>query len=63
MSKHTIEVVYKGYCGCHPETCSCNDYCIVFDGEKIASGNSKPDLERLVLLARLGAVYAQMEGQ
>lgn len=34
MAKFTYK---RSRCDCHPETCSCNDYVILMDGEKLVT--------------------------
>ena len=45
----------RTHCNCHPETCCCDDYVIFLNENnnyiRIASGNEKQELERLVNLA------------
>ena len=53
MPKYFYEVK-KSYCNCHPETCSCNDFEILFDGKYLCSGNNLKEMERIVARANLG---------
>lgn len=41
-------------CDCHPETCSCPDYTVLFHRQVLARGNNKWHLERMVERANAG---------
>jgi hypothetical protein len=47
--------VMRNHCGCHPETCCCNEFVVIdADGEKVASSMDKSGLDKLVEQANRG---------
>lgn len=49
-----FELKRKGYCGCHPETCCCDEFKIISGEEVVATGNNAEQMQHLVLLANYG---------